>query len=176
MAVWEDEMKYLRLKSRALAQVLALIGFFGLFALASMTVIDIGMRWLFSMPIQGVNDVSSVVMAVVIASCVPANLAFKQNIRVEMFGAAAGPRIESILEAFASFLTLVFIILISWQFVPYAAGLKVSGDTTWVLHWPVWPWWTVAALMLFIAALVQLVVFLDDLLWAFKGIPAPIGN
>lgn len=158
--------------SERLARLLALVGFFGLFVLASMTTLDILMRWLFAMPLQGVNDVSAVVMAVVISSCVPANLAFKQNIRVEMFGAAAGPSVERVLEAFASFLTLVFIVLISWQFIPYTWGLKSSGNTTWVLHWPLWPWWTASTAMLIFAAVVQVVVFVDDVLSVAKGKPA----
>lgn len=73
-------------KSYALARVLALVGFTGLLVLALMTTSDVLMRWLFKAPLQGVNDVSSVVMAVVIAACIPANLAMKQNIRVEVFG------------------------------------------------------------------------------------------
>lgn len=155
--------------SERLSRLLALVGFFGLFVLASMTTLDIFMRWLFSMPLQGVNDVSAVVMAVVISSCVPANLAFKQNIRVEMLGAAAGPVVERALEAFASFLTLVFIVLVSWQFIPYTWGLKSAGNTTWVLHWPLWPWWLASTAMLSFAAVVQAVVFIDDLLSAVKG-------
>ncbi|MGY4751909.1 TRAP transporter small permease [Pannonibacter sp. Q-1] len=161
----------LRNFSETLSRMLALVGFFGLFILASMTSLDILMRWVLAMPLQGVNDVSAVVMAVVISSCVPANLAFKQNIRVEMLGAAAGPFVERILEAFASVLTLVFIGLIAWQFIPYTGGLKEAGNTTWVLYWPLWPWWLAATGMLSFAALVQAVVTVDDLLSVFKARP-----
>lgn len=167
-------MNPLRNLSERLSQLLALVGFFGLFVLASMTTVDILMRWLFSRPLQGVNDVSAVVMAVVIASCVPANLAFKQNIRVEMLGAAAGPVVERVLEVFASVLTLAFILLMAWQFVPYTWGLKEAGNTTWVLHWPLWPWWLVSTAMLIFAVFVQAVVVAGDLIAAFKGAPAPI--
>ena len=69
-------------KTNAVARGLALIGFTGLLILALMTTLDVLLRWLFKAPIQGVNDISSVVMAVVIAACIPANLAFNQNIRV----------------------------------------------------------------------------------------------
>lgn len=166
----------LRMLSERLSRLLALVGFFGLLILASMTTIDILMRWLLAMPLQGVNDISAVVMAVVISSCVPANLAFKQNIRVEMLGAAAGLRMERVLEAFASLLTLVFIVLIAWQFIPYTWGLKIGGNTTWVLHWPLWPWWAVSTFMLIFAALVQAVVFADDVLCIFKTSPEPVGQ
>lgn len=150
-------------RSRAVTRALALVGFSGLLLLALMTSLDVLLRWLFQTPIQGVNDVSSVVMAVVIAVCIPANLAMKQNIKVEVFGAVAGRRLNAILEVFASLLTLVFIVAIASQFAPYAAGLKETGDRTWVLGWPVWPWWSVAAVMMWIAVGVQIIVLLDDI-------------
>ncbi len=150
-------------KSRAVARAFALVGFTGLLLLALMTSLDVLLRWLFNMPIQGVNDVSSVVMAVVIAVCIPANLAMKQNIKVEVFGAIAGNRLNAILEVFASLLTLVFIVAIATQFVPYASGLKETGDRTWVLGWPVWPWWSVAAAMMWVAVCIQAIVVLDDI-------------
>lgn len=156
-------MKLIWTRSLGLARALALVGFTGLLILALMTTLDVLLRWLFKAPLQGVNDVSSVVMAVVIAACIPANLAMKQNIRVEVFGALGGRFVHKLLEAFSSILTLVFILLIAWQFVPYAASLKAGGDRTWVLGWPVWPWWSVAAVMMWLAAFVQTMVLATDI-------------
>lgn len=149
--------------AKAVARAFALVGFTGLLLLALMTTLDVVLRWLFQTPIQGVNDVSSVVMAVVIAVCVPANLAMKQNIKVEVFGAVAGKRLNALLELFASLLTLIFIVAVAWQFIPYARSLYENGDRTWVLGWPIWPWWSVAAAMMWFAALTQLVVFIGDI-------------
>ena len=86
-------------------------------------------------------------MAVVISACIPANLAMKQNIRVEVFGALGGLWLHRLLEVLSSALTMIFILLIAWQFVPYAISLHENGDRTWVLGWPVWPWWSVATAM-----------------------------
>lgn len=151
-----------------LARALALVGFSGLLLLALMTTFDVLLRWLFKAPLQGVNDVSSVVMAVVIAACIPANLAMKQNIRVEVFGAVGGQMVQKLLEVLSSVLTLVFILLIAWQFVPFAASLKTGGDRTWVLGWPVWPWWSVATVMMWLAAFVQAMVLVLDLADLFR--------
>lgn len=155
-------------RSLGLARALALVGFTGLLVLALMTTLDVLLRWLFKAPLQGVNDVSSVVMAVVIAACIPANLAMKQNIRVEVFGALGGRLVHKLLETLSSALTLFFILLIAWQFVPYAASLKANGDRTWVLGWPVWPWWSVAAVMMWLAAFVQAMVFAIDAAALFR--------
>ncbi|MBR9764709.1 MAG: TRAP transporter small permease [Rhodobacteraceae bacterium] len=156
-------------RSMSLARGLALLGFVGLLVLALMTTLDVGLRWLFKAPIQGVNDVSSVVMAVVISACIPANLAMKQNIRVEVFGALGGLWLHRLLEALSSLLTMIFILLMAWQFVPYALSLYENGDRTWVLGWPVWPWWSVATVMVCLAALVQAMVLLLDLLALLGG-------
>jgi TRAP-type C4-dicarboxylate transport system permease small subunit len=158
--------------SKGFARALALLGFFGLLVLALMTTLDVLLRWLFQAPIHGVNDVSSVVMAVVISASIPANLAMKQNITVEVLGALGGTRVRNVLEVFASLLTFVFIILIAWQFVPYAQSLRETGDRTWVLAWPVWPWWSFSALMMILAASVQAIVLAVDVRTLFVG-PSP---
>lgn len=148
---------------------LALIGFAGLFLLALMTTVDVLMRWLFSAPLHGVNDVSAVVMGVVIACCIPANLAERKNISVEIFGAMAGARTSLVLSAFSSVVVLVFISLMAWQFVPFTQGIYRSGRETWVLAWPIWPWWSAATLLLIFAAIVQLANLIRDLMALFVG-------
>lgn len=161
---------------RSSARVLALVALAGLLLLALMTTLDVTLRWLFAAPLQGVNDVSSVVMAVVIAACLPANLVFKQNITVTLLGSACGARTTLLLEIFASAVTLVFICLMAWAFVPYALSTYESGAQTWVLRWPVWPFWMLAAGFVILAALGQIVVLLSDLIAAGTGKPAASGG
>ena len=151
------------------ARNLALVGFLGLFALASMTTLDVTMRWLFHMPIAGVNDVSSVVMAVVIAACIPATFAMRQNIRVAMLGGLWGGYLGRILEVFASLFSLGFVILIAWQMIPYVQGLFETNERTWVLAWPIWPWWAFAAFMSGLAVLCQLAILVVDIRRLFPG-------
>ena len=151
------------------ARVLALVGFAGLLVLAILTTLDVTLRWAFAYPIHGVNDVSSVVMAVVIAACIPSNLINKQSISVEVLGNAVGHRGRLVIDAFASLCTTVFIVLMAWQFVPYAADLFGNGQRTWVLAWPVWPWWFFAAGCIVLAAIVQTLVALADIGSAIRG-------
>lgn len=155
------------------ARVLALVGFSGLFILAALTTLDVGMRWGFSYPIHGVNDVSSVVMAVVIAACIPSNLINKQNISVEVLGTAVGQRGQLVISAFASLCTMVFIALMAWQFIPYSAELIETGQRTWVLAWKVWPWWVFAAGCILFAAVIQAFVLLTDIGKAIRGSSGP---
>ncbi|SHK48278.1 Tripartite ATP-independent transporter, DctQ component [Shimia gijangensis] len=155
------------------ARILALVGFSGLLILAILTSLDVAFRWGFAYPIHGVNDVSSVVMAVVIAACIPANLVNKQSISVEVLGSLAGQRGRLAIVVFASFCTMVFIGLMAWQFVPYAADLLETGQRTWVLAWKVWPWWFFACGCIIFAAVVQAVVLLTDIGSAIRGSSLP---
>lgn len=149
---------------RNAARVIALVALAGLLMLALMTTLDVVMRWLFAAPLQGVNDVSSVVMAVVIAACLPANLAFKQNITVTLLGGACGPKANAGFNVFASFFTLIFVGLMAWAFVPYAISTWQSGAQTWVLRLPVWPFWSLAAGFVILAAIAQAFVLLSDII------------
>lgn len=165
-----------------LAHFLALVGFSGLLILSIMVVLDIVLRLLFDYPLKGVNDMSAVVMAVVIAACIPQSLLIKQSISVEVLGQICGERINLFLNALASLAVLVFFGLLAWQFVPYTQSLIASGEKTWVLHWPVGPWWFAATGCFMVSAFVQGLVLVDDIIALVLGravapLPAaPEGN
>lgn len=163
----EDHVYWQRMLK--VSQTIALIGFFGLLVLAVMTTLDICSRWLFGAPIHGVNDVSAIVMAVVIAACVPANLAARQNITVEFLGNMLRPRAKAFLDGFGGLFTLAFIGLMAWQFIPYAIEVTNSGQTTWVLKLPIAPGWWIATVLLLISVPVQLTVVLFDFSRAFRS-------
>jgi TRAP-type C4-dicarboxylate transport system permease small subunit len=156
------------------ASWLALIGFVGLVVLASMTTLDALLRSFFSAPIQGVNDVSAVVMAVVIASCIPANLAQRKNISVEVLGAVLGVRPNRWLRLFSSLVVLIFIAAMAWQFVPFTQGLHDSNRRTWVLAWTVWPWWGAATAFLVYAAIIQASNVVHDVMDLIRGTDAGV--
>lgn len=154
--------------TQILAHYLALFGFAGLLLLAIMVALDILLRFLFDYPLQGVNDVSAVIMAVVITACIPKCLLLKQNISIEVLGDASGPNGKQFLNAFASFVTGLFFIAMFANFIPYAASITQSGEKTWVLGWPVGPWWWAATALIGAAVLAQFVTFIDDVLILLK--------
>ncbi|KRW94497.1 TRAP transporter small permease [Paracoccus sp. MKU1] len=148
---------------RLVTRGLALVGFAGLLLLAIMQTANIAARFLFSYPLQGVNDVSAVVMAVVVACCIPECLATRLNIRIDVLGQMFGTRAEAVLNAFASLVTLGVFALIFWNFIPYAAASTASGERTWVLGWPVGPWWWAATAAFLASVLAQAMVVVADL-------------
>ncbi len=153
---------------RQATRVMALIGFLGLLLLAVMTTVDILSRWLFSAPLYGVNDVSAIMMAVVIAACLPANLAEKQNITVEFFGNMLGPRWKAAFDAFGGLVTLAFVTVVALRFIPYSIEITTSGQTTWVLKLPVAPAWWIATVLLLVSVPVQGAVVVFDIARAIR--------
>lgn len=163
----EDHVYWQRMLK--VSRAMALIGFLGLLILALMTSIDITSRAMFGAPLHGVNDVSAIVMAIVIAACVPANLAARQNITVEFLGNMLGRRGKAFLDGFGGLFTLGFIALMAWQFIPYSMEVTQSGQTTWVLKLPIAPGWWIATVLLVISVPVQFVVVLFDFSRAFRA-------
>jgi TRAP-type C4-dicarboxylate transport system permease small subunit len=152
-----------------LNRVLALVGFCGLLLLALMTSLDVFARWLLNQPLHGVNDLSAIALAVIIAACLPANLAERQNITVELVGNSLGGRTKACLEAFGSFATLVFVSLMAWRFVLYSQEIASSGQTTWVLRLPIAPAWWIATGFMILSIPTQLMVLGSDLKRAWQG-------
>lgn len=164
---------------KRLAHALALVGLAGLLVLALLVVADIVLRALVDYPLQGVNDVYAVLMAVVIAACMPNALLTKQNIAIEVLGETLGGRIRGGLDCFASAATLLFFIMLTWRFVPYADSIAASGQKTWVLKWPVGPWWWAATGLFCIAVLTQAMVLVADitrLIWPERAALGDAGN
>ncbi|MDK3018823.1 TRAP transporter small permease [Pseudodonghicola flavimaris] len=162
--------------TQILARSLALLGFTGLLILSILVVLDIILRTVADYPLKGVNDISAMVMAVVISACIPQSLLIKQSISVDVLGQFLGGRAELLLNAVASLAVLVFFGLLAWQFVPYAASVSASGERTWVLQWPVGPWWYVATGCFIVSALTQAMVLIDDIISVALGRPWAAGS
>ncbi|MGE0746102.1 MAG: TRAP transporter small permease [Rhodospirillales bacterium] len=138
-------------------RLIAAVGLAGLIALAVLTVADVLLRWLFSAPIDGAGEIAKLLIAVVIAAFFPAALAERQHIVID-FAKLLGPRIDRALAVFADIVTLAFFAAVAWRFVLYTAELARSGETTWILGWPVAPWWIAVTALVAVCLPVQAAV------------------
>ena len=143
-------------------RVIALIGLVGLLALATATVLDVLLRWLFNSPIVGLNDTHSLFTALIIASCFPLCIHRRGNITIRFIGNMFGPRVNHILDALGNLVTLIIFSLMAWQLWLYTDKLVRDGETTWVLSWPVSPWWRITTILIFICIPVALLMFIRD--------------
>lgn len=162
--------------SARVTRVIALAGLVGLVGVALATIVDVMMRWLFNSPIDGVTDVSKLVVAIVIASFFPAALAERHHISITFLGSGLGPRAAAWLEVFASLSTAAFATVVGWQFWLFTAELYDSGETTWLLGWEVAPWWTATTMFMVLCVPIQFVVFLANVGVAFRGEPPHGGH
>lgn len=151
----------------------AVIGIVGFVAVATVTIVDVLMRWLFNSPIDGVEEVSRLMVAVAIAAFFPLAIAERHHIAITFLGSALGRRGTDWLRALASAVTTFFFVLVGWQFVLYVLEVRDAGETTWILAWPVTPWWAVVTVIMLACIPAQLIVLVVDLGRALGGEPMP---
>jgi TRAP-type C4-dicarboxylate transport system permease small subunit len=149
-------------RGRLVARFSALFGMFVLMGFIGLTNVDVLMRSLFNSPINGVNDIAALVVAIVVGAFFPYALAERYHIAIEFAGSALGVRSRLWLQVFVALVTLVFFTLIAWQIIIYTIDLRVSGQTTWVVQIPSAPWWVVVSFFMVLCVLVQLGIFLSD--------------
>ena len=155
------------------ARLISLIGLAGLLFLAAITVAEVLSRWLLNYPVVGVSDVSSLAVSVAVASCFPLTSADKRHITVRLAGNFLGPRAHAFFEAFGALLTMTIMALMAWQLWRYASEMATAGQTTWVVLWPVAPWWRIVTILVALCVPMHLVSLFTSLRTAFSPGPPP---
>lgn len=131
--------------------------------LASATVLDVLLRWLFNSPILGLTDTHSLFTAVIIASCFPLCIYKRGNITIRFLGSLLGNRVRDILDIFGSLVTLIIFTLMAWQLWLYADQLAQDGATTFVFDWPLSPWWRLVSILILLCIPVTLLTVIQYL-------------
>ncbi len=88
------------------------------------------MRWLFNSPFPALNEVVAMLFAVAISATVPAGLANKVNLRIDLLSRFMTPRLGMWLDSVGSLLLLTFFGLLTWQIYVYAGQLAEQGRGT----------------------------------------------
>lgn len=149
--------------SAAISHAIAVVGLIGLIAVTLVTIIDVLLRWLFSAPIDGLNEVLNLLYAVILASFFPTALIDKSHLTIRFLGGWLSPRVSHGLDIFGAFMTWLFFIVVGWQFVVMTQEFFTNNETTWVLAWPVAPWWGVTTALLLLCIPVQLVMLISQI-------------
>jgi TRAP-type C4-dicarboxylate transport system permease small subunit len=147
--------------SSMITRGIALIGLALLLLLALGTVLDVLLRWLFNSPIVGLADTYTMFMALVIASCFPLCIYKRGNVTIRFIGNILGPRVKNILDAFGNLITLIVFALMAWQLWLHTDQIARDGESTWVLSWPVSPWWRVVTILIIICTPVTFVTLIQ---------------
>ena len=136
----------------------AALGLVGLLIMSVAIMADVVMRWIFNAPIYGMSDLVELTTPVIVASCMPAAFAARQNITIRFLGKALGARFGQAIELLGQLVVLVVVALMVWQVGLYTADIARHDQLTWLLAVPVWPSWTLATLLLAACLPIQFLV------------------
>ena len=159
----------LEAKVEAWSRRVAMLGVTGFVAVALFTITDVFMRWLFNSPVDGLEEVNRLVVAVAISCFFPLAIAERHHIAITFLGSALGRLSSAWLRALASVATTLFFVLVGWQFINFVIQMQDAGETTWILGWPVTPWWIAVTVILLTCVPAQLIVLVADFTHALAG-------
>jgi tripartite ATP-independent transporter DctM subunit len=151
---------------------IASVGVAGMLTAAGATVLDVLMRWLFNSPFPALNEVVAMLFAVAIAATLPAGLANRVNLRIDLLSRFMTPRLGVWLDAVGGLLLLTFFAVLTWQIYVYAGQLAAQGRGTVMLGLPEAPFVYGVAVLFTVGSIVQLVVMLNQFRRAVAH-PAP---
>lgn len=150
-------------------RIVAFLGLLALLALSSVILVNATMRWLFSMPIDGVRDWEKLIVAIAVGCCIPAVMASRQNISIRFVGRLLGGRAEVALELFGATVALIVLGVLTWQLQLYVWEVSERGQTTESLGMPIGPWWQAVAVLFILSTLVQLIVVASLIVGLARG-------
>ncbi len=94
---------------------IASIGVAGMLLGAGATVADVLLRWLFNSPLPALNEIVAMLFAVAITATLPAGLANKVNLRIDLLTRFMTRRLGQWLDAIGGIFLLVFFLVLTWQ-------------------------------------------------------------
>jgi tripartite ATP-independent transporter DctM subunit len=146
----------------AFAQRVAAIAVAGMLALSLLTTFDIGLRYFFNAPIEGLDEAVQFLMAVVITATLPAGIALRNHITIDFLSGTLGPRSEAVVAAIGGALVLAFMALLAGHFGVYANRLMLRQEVTLIAGIPVAPFWWAVTGLIGVCVPIQAVVFLTQ--------------
>lgn len=154
------------------ANWIALIGAVAIMAMAGAVVVDVLMRWVFSAPILGVDDLGRYNLAVIVVSFFPVCLVGGHFVTIRFVGRALGSKRALWLEVVGGTATLFIFALLAWQFFRFTLyDVTLTGLDTPVLEIPQAPWWWVVTIIIVLCVPIQIVVLAEAVLRAMRGRP-----
>ena len=152
---------------------LAAGGVMGMIAIACLTVVDALMRWVAVSPINGLNEIVSMLFAAMVVACLPYALCAGVQLSIDLLEGRMSERVAALLNAVGELLNLAFFAFITWHVAAYAAELAEQGRITVTLHWPVPPFMYALTVLFGIASMLQVLVTVRAVLKAWKILAKP---
>lgn len=135
-----------------LASGLMYAAMIGLMLLAAATVVDVGGRKLVDgFSVRGIYELSSLLMAVIIAMTMASAFLQRRNLTLDLFLSRMGN--GRVLGLVAAALEILFLSIVAWQIYLRGVDAAEFHETTSLLEVPVAPFWYITSFVLGFAAL-----------------------
>ena len=119
----------------------ALVGGLLFIGLVAMSIVSIVGRKLIALPVPGDIEILQMGTAVASAALLPYCEMMAGHLRVDFFTARASAQTRARLDAISHLLLAIVAALIAWRTGVAANSLRLVGETSMMLSWPVWPAW-----------------------------------
>jgi TRAP-type C4-dicarboxylate transport system permease small subunit len=148
---------------------LALLGGLVLLVLASITVVSVTGRYLFSAPIRGDIEVVGLLTGIAVSLFLPYCQLRKGNVIVDVFTDGAPPRVRAALDAIGSLAIAAAGAVLAWRLTLGGMDLARFGDESMVLRIPTWWGFVVVVPCFVLLAIAGVVTFVRELQAATMG-------
>ncbi len=131
---------------------------FVLFAMMSITAVDVIGRYLLNKPLPGGFELTEMMLAALIYCGLPLVSKRREHIVIDTFDPFMSPRVKRVLDVIADVVCFLTLSGIGYLIFRRAVRVAEYGDTTYVLKLPLAPLAYAMATMIVIAALIHLVL------------------
>ena len=153
----------------SLTRPVAFVGIIGMLIVSGVTMFDVLARWLFNFGILALNEIVAMTFAVTVAATLPAGLAQRVNIRIDLLESMLDDRWRARATVFGDVLLLLFFTLLALGIFDLAQSHAASNRTTIIYGWPTAPFFFCTAVLLGLSVLVQLLVTAESAYLAVFG-------
>ena len=149
--------------SETVTGAVATLAVLGLLLGAMVVVVDVMLRWLTGGGVVALNEVMGQMFAMAVAATLPAGVARRVNLRVDLLAGHFGPRLSHILSVASSLSLALFFGALSYYVWLLAMRFLRQGRETLILEWPIAPTYIFASVVMGFALLAQIVLLLRDI-------------
>ncbi len=139
---------------KKLVEILIAASAFMLALMMFLTTLDVFLRAAFNSPIPGAFELVEYMMAVLVPFGIAYCAFHNSHIAVDLIMDRFSSKVRSVTNMAVTFISLVFVILISWQNILYFWEVKSFNTTSAVLHVPAFPFVIPTALGFAVFALI----------------------
>ena len=132
-----------------------------------LTVSDVLRRFLFNKPIDGTVELTEYMMVPVVFLGLSWCAVQRENIRVDIFVIRLSPRWQLFLDSISVVISLVIMVLITWQNLLETFSVYDIKQATDILHVPAYPFFIMLTLGCFLLCCVLIIHLLENIV---KGI------